>query len=480
MSKQEVASDELRVASEEDSPIATRYSQPVREASVREHLTALAAYALLSVAVTWPTVLHFTTQGLGEMYFDRVQNTWNLWWVKEALLDRHTNPFSTDLLLYPQGADLYFHTLNLPATLLALPVQLISNPIAAYNFSMLLALALSGYTGYRLIRYVTGSPGGALIGGIIYGFSPLVLFELRGHVQIISLQWMALCLEFYLRAWDSRRIGHAALAGLFFSLALLTVGYYEVLLAIFFGVHLVWALITASGAVAARFGRVARRAGFVLLWAGLVALPILAPYLIGAALSLRKGQVVIPDASDVPHTIAESSDILSFLVPNRDHWLLGSNMPWWQGIDPALHDRTYLGVVIVVLAAIGLWVRRSQATTWLWAAVALLGALLALGPVLQFNHKELLPGPLAFLADVPPFNLTRGPERFAYLTYLGLAALAGWGVSRILDFGFWILDWNVIQNPKSKIQNGALFAAIVGLLLLDLPLHFRYTEPMDV
>ena len=78
------------------------------------HLTALFGYALLSVAVTWPMALHFSTEGVGSLYFDRAQNVWNLWWTKAALLDLHTNPFHTDLLLYPQGADLYFHTLNLP------------------------------------------------------------------------------------------------------------------------------------------------------------------------------------------------------------------------------------------------------------------------------------------------------------------------------------------------------------------------------
>src|SRR5689334_520638 len=197
------------------------------------HLAALAGYACLSIVVTWPTVLHFSTEALGELYIDRVQNIWNLWWVKTALLDRHTNPFQTDLLLYPQGADLYFHTLNLPSTLLSLPVQLLAGPTAAYNFSMMLALALSGYAGYRLVRYLTGNPAAGLVGGIIVGFSPLSLFELRAQLQILSLQWMILCIEFYLRAWNEGRPRDGVLAGVFFTLALLTVGYFEVFLAIF-------------------------------------------------------------------------------------------------------------------------------------------------------------------------------------------------------------------------------------------------------
>ena len=427
-----------------------------RWAGLGQEAAAFGFYALLSVVATWPVVLRFATEGLGEFYLDRVQNVWNLWWVKVALLDRHTNPFQTDLLLYPQGADLYFHTLNLPSTLLSLPVQLLAGPTAAYNFSMMLALALSGYAGYRLVRYLTGSAAAGLIGGIIIGFNPLSLFELRAQLQILSLQWMILCIEFYLRAWNTGRGRDGVWAGLFFTLALLTVGYFEVFLAIFFALHLLWALVTGPGrGVADRLRAVARRAWGVARWAGPVALLTAGPYLLGAVLSLRKGQVIIPDASDLPHSIAESSDLLSFLVPNRDHWLLGGAAPWWPGLDPAIHDRTYLGLIVVALALMGGWTRRKEPRTWLWVALVGIGVVLALGPVLQFNHQALGPAPLSLLDTVPPFSFVRGPERFATLAYLGLAVLAGWG---ILDFGFWILERRSGAGNVMAAANEGLFS----------------------
>ncbi len=457
--------------------------------SLGQEVAAFGFYALLSVVATWPTLLRFTTEGLGEFYLDRVQNVWNLWWVKVALLDRHTNPFQTDLLLYPQGADLYFHTLNLPSTLLSLPVQLLAGPTAAYNFSMMLALALSGYAGYRLVYYLTGSAAAGLVGGIIIGFCPLSLFELRAQLQIVSLQWMILCIEFYLRAWAKGRARDGILAGGFFTLALLTVGYFEVFLIIFFALHMLWALLTAPVRPGARVGAVAQRAWDVARWAGPVVLVTAGPYLLGAVLSLRKGLVIIPDASDVPQSIAESSDLLSFIVPNRDHWLLGGALPWWQSLDPAIHDRTYLGLIVVVLAALGAWTRRKERLTGLWVMLVILGVVLALGPVLQFNHQALGPAPLSLLADIPPFSFVRGPERFATLAYLGLAVLAGFG---ILDLGFWILARRsgteqtadaatVAIVPKSQIPNPKwLTVGVVALLLLDLPLHNRVTEAMPI
>ncbi len=71
------------------------------------HFVALGLYSLLSLVVTYPLVLHLGSETLGPRHPDRMQNMWNLWWVAVALLDRHTDPFHTDLLFYPRGADLY-------------------------------------------------------------------------------------------------------------------------------------------------------------------------------------------------------------------------------------------------------------------------------------------------------------------------------------------------------------------------------------
>ena len=62
--------------------------------------------------MTWPTALHLTN-GIPGDGFDGWQNYWNLWWVKQALLNLGTNPFFTDHLYPPAGVSLLFHTLNI-------------------------------------------------------------------------------------------------------------------------------------------------------------------------------------------------------------------------------------------------------------------------------------------------------------------------------------------------------------------------------
>src|SRR5262249_10435802 len=137
-------------------PETTALSAPRRpDPPRRQHGPALLGYLLLSLFVTYPLLLHFTTLAIGEHYFDRTQSVWNVWWVAQALFIPPTNPFHTDLLFYPQGADLYFHDLSLPISLIMVAPLLVLGPAAAFNFGVLVALTLTGYAGFRLVLYLT-------------------------------------------------------------------------------------------------------------------------------------------------------------------------------------------------------------------------------------------------------------------------------------------------------------------------------------
>src|SRR5439155_11438681 len=108
----------------------------------RAHLAVLGGYLLLSLAFTWPLVLHIGSAIPGDG-FDGLQNYWNLWWVRHALLDLQTTPFFTNLLFYPTGASLYFHTLNIFNGLWSLPVQLLSVVAVSYNVVFCFTFVLS-------------------------------------------------------------------------------------------------------------------------------------------------------------------------------------------------------------------------------------------------------------------------------------------------------------------------------------------------
>src|SRR3990170_8582859 len=110
-------------------------------------------FAGAAVVQTWPLPPHaadsVVTQAGWEL--DGWQFLWNLWWVKHALVDLHTHPFHTDFLYYPQGSDLYLHSLASTQGVLSIPLQVITgNLLLSWNLLSLLFFVLSGLGMYAL------------------------------------------------------------------------------------------------------------------------------------------------------------------------------------------------------------------------------------------------------------------------------------------------------------------------------------------
>ena len=76
---------------------------------IRAHLPAVALFAVLSLAWSFPLVLHLGTHVPGGGAGDNVSFVWNLWWMRMAL-HQHLNPFYTTFIFHPVGVDLTQHT----------------------------------------------------------------------------------------------------------------------------------------------------------------------------------------------------------------------------------------------------------------------------------------------------------------------------------------------------------------------------------
>ena len=162
---------------------------------------ALAGYLLLTVGMTYPLVLQFSSAIPGDS-FDGWQNYWNLWWVKTALVDKVTWPWFTDLLYHPTGVGLLFHTLNAFNGITFLPVQLAFGLLPAYNAVVVFSFATGGLGGYLLARQVLGAGSNrlaAFLAGAIFTFSPYHFAHLLGHMQLIALAWLPFYVLYTLR-----------------------------------------------------------------------------------------------------------------------------------------------------------------------------------------------------------------------------------------------------------------------------------------
>src|SRR5436190_13122304 len=88
----------------------------------RRNLLVLLAYFLLTLVLTYPLILHFTTHVAGDGSDDPAL-AWNLWWVRYALLDLGTSPIYTNYMFFPIALNLGFYTLTYLNSFLSLPFQ---------------------------------------------------------------------------------------------------------------------------------------------------------------------------------------------------------------------------------------------------------------------------------------------------------------------------------------------------------------------
>ncbi len=108
---------------------------------------------------------------------------WFLTWPPFAITHGH-NPIFTDYIDYPVGVNLMWNASEfLPALALG-PITHLGGSVLAYNVLMTMAVALSAWTAYLLIRRYVSSQIAAGVGGALYGFSPFMIAHSLGHPHV--------------------------------------------------------------------------------------------------------------------------------------------------------------------------------------------------------------------------------------------------------------------------------------------------------
>ncbi len=412
---------------------------------------ALLVYTALTLALTWPLALRWTTDLPGGSHKDGLedayQNVWNLWWMKEALA-RPTNPLITDRFFYPERPNLYYHTLSPINMLLAAPITALWGPIAGFN-AIAFASCVLGALGMWWLAYDrTRSHAAALLAGIVYAFSPFHMAALiaDGQLQIVALHWLPFYVLFLLRAAEQGGRHHVLLAGLFLVLTAWTDWYYTLFLLLFTAGYAAWRLLARAPDWPARRTLVAHLAGIGALFA-LGAAPLLIPMLIEAA---RATYMNIYPADDPERLVV---DLLAFVLPARQHPWWGT-APWDWGVPIDVNRRFYLGAVALGLALFS-GLRCSAARRW--GAIALAAGVLALGPTLRVNGDSTgVPLPYRLLASLPIIRLSRQPDRFDVLVTLALAMMVAYGTRALLD-----------HNVRTPMKSALLTSVLAALLSID-------------
>jgi len=431
--------------------------------SILVHLGVLLGFAALTVLMTWPLAFRMADSVPG-WPGDNAFCVWLIWWFKRALLDLHISPYVNPFVYFPEGFELARSDMMLANTLLALPVTALWGPVVAYNGMLLLSFILTGFATYLWVWRFTRDYVAGFIAGIIFAFSPFRMGHFPGHLMLMTTQWLPFSLYALEELAHSRRLGFAALAGLFFALNAWAAWYY-----------FYFSLIVVPLYILLRFANWRDNLRSPFFWQAIALGGSIAFVLIAAAAwpYLRSQGTLQRTFNDMESWGADPTD---FFVPNLLHPLWGEAL---RGLVPFqwklwVEKNLYVGVIPLLLALVAIVKRRDKAVLAL-VCTALVSFTLALGPSLhwagqrvyltippgamallyrvgitpyltsrldpglltdmQRNHYIFIPLPMLLLYLFVPFtNSMRAIARFGMVTILAVAALAGCGMARLKEY----------------------------------------------
>ena len=388
-------------------------------------LLALAAYAALTLVMTWPLVLHLGSELAGARS-DLWVHQWTFWWIKQAL-QTGQSPFYTTLLYYPYGVSLTSHNIAWFNIALWLPLQALFGAVTAYNLVFIIVITLNGFAFYLFARAETSAGLPAFVGGLIFGFWPYTLSH-YDHPNMMVTFWVPLTLLFMLKSYRHGRLRDTLLMAVCMAMVGITR----------------WQLLVMSAPIILAYGlylfyrepqpRPWHRASRFLA-AGLLAALIMAP--LAAPLVLDQLGRSGPEAVAVEEPDAAVTDLFAYVAPPDLYRRIWADAPdplpypeWepYHRIAASAYYVPFVGLATLALVVYGLW--RQWRRTWFWLLLALILILFALGPELAVNGRRFvqMPMPYRLLDGTLIDALIRRPHRLNNFLGLPLAMIASWGM----------------------------------------------------
>jgi hypothetical protein len=390
---------------------------------------ALLAYTVLAVALFANVWIDPAASWIGDSK-DPKLFIWYLGWLPNQLAQLH-NPFLTDYIAYPQGANLMWNTSIIFPALVLWPVTAAFGPVVAYNVMVTAAVALSAWFAYLVAARYLDHPLLAGVVGLLYGFSPGMLAQATRHPHVMiallpPLLWL-LGDEILVRQ-RYRPVVIGGLAGLVCAFQLLTgeeVLAVTVLIA-FLGIALLVALHPRS--LRDNLPYVGRAAGAAALTLLLVAGYPLAVQFFGPQ------QV----AGSLQVTDFYVNDLVGFVSPDPALLRFGGSAATIGHLTGNVSENdAYLGIPLLALFLIGLAVNwRRPLVRWA-GLLTLVVALLSLGPRLHIYGTPYLVLPWAVVARLPLMGSAL-PSRLMLTAFLGIGLVAVALVDRASQGAAWV------------------------------------------
>ncbi len=393
---------------------------------------AFGVYAALAVAVFRTAWGAPTTTTIGGGVGDGALFMWFLRWTPFAI-GEGMSPLVTDHLNWPAGVNVMWNTAVLLPGLLLAPFTLTLGPIFTFNLLLTLALCLSAWTAYLAISRFVCWRFAAWVGGLLYGFSPVMIAQSLGHLHVTLAFIPPLLFLGFHEVFVRQRVRPAVSGAVFGLVAAAQLLTGEELLA-----SSALVCMVLLGVLVVLYPRHVRTHVSYVLKAGLAGTAsFLAVTAWPIAVQFFGRQRVFGAVQTGDRFV---SDLLGFIIPTRmqhyaPEWALqvsrkfSGNLAEWNA---------YVGLPMVVLViGIGVaWYRRPVVRT---AFVAALGiALLSLGPTLRIAGADAgVPLPWEVVKRTPVIDSLVANRMMLYvhlftglLVALFVDAVRGWSRGR--------------------------------------------------
>jgi hypothetical protein len=404
---------------------------PARSTRLRTLLIGAAAYLVLAVVVWWnvwsghPTST--TTCGCG----DSSLFTWFLAWPAYAT-DHGLNPLYSSAMFHPTGVNLLANTSEVAIGVILSPVTWIFGPIATLNVALTLSPFLSALAMFVLLRrWVKWQPA-AFIGGLLYGFSPVILVNLVDAHLMVS---MAVVPPLLVAGFDEllirqrrRPVTMGILLGLLVVLQFFLGTEMLAILLITGAAGLVLIVVYAAWRHPAELRRRARHA-LIGLGAGALVVVVLLAYPLWFALDgpAHLSGLVWPTLAPGLYGIG-FSDLIR-LNSTGSETLQAHRFGGYQGV--ALHQGDYLGLGLIVVVVLGVFLWRRDRRLWLFAGLGVIAVALSLSIAPGVNHFWV---PWQLFRHIPVIKNIL-PDRFMAITLLCISVMLGVIVDRAHESG---------------------------------------------
>lgn len=390
---------------------------------------------------------------------DNYANLWSFWWVNYAVFHLHTSIYNTNLLFWPNGANLIYETMSPIGSVLFGVFQSISLAFA-YNLLFFFGFAFTGLGMFVLAKYLFNENYTAFFAGLIFTFSTYHVMHAYSFIDFINLGWIPLALYFFIRLIREGR-NYWNILGLSISMVLtFFMGDIEqgILALLLFGLVLLFYAIK----------RDTRHLVLRRTTAEWIAIGAIVTFVLGSwafipiihTLLSQNGLATANQDNTLSYNVQNSMDIISFFVPSFYNSLIVPNSVMLGYYSPIfatapLERTAYLTYVLIALSIYGVY--RHRRSILLWIIIAAVFGIMSLGPFIQFNNSSTgIPGPYLIYHYVPLLNIIREPARFAIVFFIAFSILAAYGFKELLG----TIEKKNINLPNKKYAVLAIVALI--------------------